>query len=252
MSLADTIGRLNAAEMSQRQKCMIRNCSAATALTGTSITVAQVGKRKGCSMNTRELYETISANALKEFAQRAGLDGTIPIDLQKVLELLPAGRPRLLEVGCGTGRLGIHLLERTRYTGIDFHEPYLADFQQQLEEAGISFEPGQVQNNSFFDVQDEGFDVILFPWSVIGDFTKDGEQAAALKKAYTMLSRGGLAIIDNCAKGSVRNNASGYEPVPFYFDDWRDVFSELGFSSARNVFYATPANRVREMTVLAK
>ena len=203
-------------------------------------------------MQTRDVYKTISGNALEEYARKAGLDGTIPIDLQKFLELLPGGRPKLLEVGCGTGRLGIHLIERTRYTGIDFHAPYLSAFQRKLEEARISLEPKQLQEISFFDFQCDGFDVILFPWSVIGDFTRDGEQAAVLKKACTMLSRGGMVIADNFAKDSVRNSHAGYEPVAFYFDDWQDLFSGLGFSSARKVLYTSTTNRVREITVLKK
>jgi SAM-dependent methyltransferase len=206
--------------------------------------------RKGCNMKTREFYKTIPGNVLEEGARMAGLDGAVPADLQKFLELLPGGRPKLLEVGCGTGRLGIHLIERTRYTGIDFHEPYLSAFQRKLEEARISLEPKQLQEISFFDLQGDGFDVILFPWSVISDFTEDGEQTAVLKKACTLLAPGGMVIIDNFAKDSVRNGGAGYEPVPFYFDDWQDIFSELGFSSARKVLYTSTTNRVREITVL--
>jgi len=179
-------------------------------------------------MKTRDFYKTISGNVLEEYARRAVLGGTIPVDLQKFLKLLPGGRPKLLEVGCGTGRLGMHLIERTRYIGIDFHEPYLSAFRQKLEEARISLEPKQIQKISFFDFQDDGFDVVLFPWSVISDFTEDGEQTAVLKKACTMLAQGGMVIIDNFAKDSVRNSLAGYEPVSFYFDDWGSSVAEVG------------------------
>lgn len=198
----------------------------------------------------KNFYKTITPKILEEYAEKAGLGGKYPIDLKKLVDLFPKKDCRILEVGCGTGRLGTHLMTMSEYVGIDFHKMYLDYFEEKLKKRGLLFSENQLQNISFLKYAGESFDVILFPWSVMGDFTKEGEQIEVLEKAKILLSEEGVIILDNPAKGAEYNTAPGYEPVIFYFDDWKDKFPKLGFSEARQVLYTTSTGRKREVTIL--
>lgn len=198
----------------------------------------------------KDFYKTISPKVLEEYAEKAGLGGEYPIDLKYITDNLPKRQCRLLEVGCGTGRLGIHLIKSSNYIGIDSYETYLNYFKNRLKEKNIPFKEKQLQLVSFFDYSDKSFDVILFPWSVIGDFNSKEKQMEALRKAKSLLSEQGMIILDNPAKGSIYNTAPGYEPVMFYFDEWINMFPKLGFARFKQILYTTPTSREREIVIL--
>ena len=197
-----------------------------------------------------DFYKTIAPEILEEYAEKTGLGGEYPLDLRKFVDFFPKKNCRVLEVGCGTGRLGVHLITMSDYVGIDFHEIYLNYFREKLKRRGISFAEEQLKNISFLKYEGKSFDVVLFPWSVMGDFTKEGEQSEVLRKAKNLLLEKGVIILDNPAKGAEYNTALGYEPIIFYFDDWKDKFSGLGFSQAKQILYTTQTGRKREIAIL--
>ena len=198
----------------------------------------------------KNFYKTIPPEILEEYAEKAGFGGEYPIDLKQFKAFFPKKKCKVLEVGCGTGRLGVHLITTSDYVGIDFYEIYLNYFKAKLKKRDISFTEEQLQNISFLKYKGKNFDVILFPWSVMGDFTKKREQVEALEKARNMLSEKGVIILDNPAKGAEHNTAPGYKPVMFYYGDWKDTFSRLGFGMAKQILYTTATNRKREITIL--
>jgi SAM-dependent methyltransferase len=198
----------------------------------------------------KDFYKTITPEILEECAEKVGLGGEYPVDLKKFADFFPKKYCKILEVGCGTGRLGVHLITMSDYVGIDFYETYLDYFKERLKKRGLPFRQDQLQNISFLKYNGKNFDAVIFPWTVMGDFTKEGEQIKVLGKAKKLLSEKGVIILDNPANGAEYNTAPGYEPVKFYFDDWKDKFSRLGFNQTKQILYTTPNGRNREVTIL--
>lgn len=193
----------------------------------------------------QKVYDSVSPKELLLYAEKAGLGGSLPADfLEFKKELAPGWK--ILEVGCGTGRLGILLVDKFDYCGIDTHQPYLDFFKSELERSG---KKGFIMQKPFEKFQGKHFDAVLFPWTVIGDF-KDPE--TALKKAYDVLKEGGLVILDNPARGTKYNVHQGYNPTKFYFSDWVNKFNKIGFRKYASRIYNTPVKRKRELILLYK
>lgn len=197
--------------------------------------------------NHLDFYKLIPPEDLDKYAQSAGFGSRYPIDLQNFKKVF-GGRNKILEVGCGTGRIGQHLIsESFNYTGIDTNQEYLDCFNKSLDKS-LSY---RIENINFLEVQKEQFDIILFPWTVIGDFSKY-KQEVVLNKSIKMLNKKGIVLLDNPTKGTIYNSAKGYEPTKFYFDDWKDFFSKLALKKFYRITYTTDTNRVREITALEK
>lgn len=200
----------------------------------------------------KDFYKTISPEELKKYADKIGLGGEYPTDLKEIVNILQKNKKhRILEVGCGTGRIGIHLISLFDYVGIDFNKTYLNHFKDSLKSKGIPFSEEQLLNTSFFDYKEKDFDAILFPWSVIVDFSKN-DQDRVLIKSKNMLSDNGIIILDHPQKGQVFNSAPGYYPTPFFFEDHKDDFLKWGFSRVEQVLYTTLIGRKQEITILYK
>ncbi len=194
-------------------------------------------------------YKKITPKKLEEYAVPSGFGKKYPLDLKKLEEFIK--RPRVLEVGCGTGRLGIYLIKKFDYTGIDEEQKYLNHFRKKLKKKKINFR-GKILQKSFFDLKAAGFNTILFPWTVIGDFSSKDKQIKALKKARKLLVDNGVVILDNPAKGTLYNIVRRYVPNKFYYNDWKSRFKKLGFSGHKVVYYKTLTGRKREIIILRK
>ena len=161
-------------------------------------------------------------------------------------------KDKVLEVGCGTGRVGVELIKDCQYIGIDRSGKFLNVFREKLDKKGLKYNSCQIQKISFEDFCDKNnsLDVVLFPWTIIGDFNKD-EQIKVLKKTYDLLVPKGICLIDNPSKNQEYNTKKYYNPIPFYYEDWANKLSKLGFSHSAKL-YLTNANRERELTILKK
>ncbi|MBW2038309.1 MAG: methyltransferase domain-containing protein [Deltaproteobacteria bacterium] len=89
---------------------------------------------------------------------------------RRAFQMLPElDRPRILDIGCGTGGPTMELarLSEGEIIGLDFHQPYLDKFIKKIEEAGLS-ERIRVVNCSMFemDFPDESFDIIWAEGSI--------------------------------------------------------------------------------------
>jgi len=200
------------------------------------------------------LYENISAEGLEGYAESAGIGGESPVDFEEFEKLL---RPssRIIEVGCGYGRLGRHFIRAYDYTGIDNHLPFLEKFRAELNGVGVDVKE-RLLHTSFEDFAKKSayrdkFDAVLFPWTVIGDFTRN-QQPEVLRKSGDLVKQGGVILLDNPTKDAVYNVIPHYTPEKFFYDDWKDYFRDLGFDNSRCVFYTTSTGRVREITILEK
>jgi len=197
-------------------------------------------------MSNEEFYESLSIGDLERFAKKTF--GTPPSDLKQILSIIKPDQT-ILEIGAGTGRLGLELVKKGfNYTGVDKEERYLKIFREELNKDNLK---ATLVNTSFEDLDPKPrFDVIIFSWTVIGDFTKK-DQEKALKKSFTHLNKEGICLIDNPSKNQSYNRYGSYSPTPFYYKEWKDKLTRLGFSHKAKI-YKTKTGVERELTILNK
>lgn len=202
------------------------------------------------NMNSDKFYNSLSIETLNTFALNTF--GQNPSSDFEQIEKYCIKDMGFLEVGAGTGRIGIELIKRGfAYTGVEKQSNFLKMFKEKLKEIQFNSKDVQLLNIPFEEFsEDKKFDVILFPWTVIGDFFKE-DQIKVLKQTYQLLSGKGVCLIDNPSKNQKYNEAEFYEPTPFYYDDWKQFLSELGFSHKSNL-YKTKTEIERELTILSK
>jgi len=195
------------------------------------------------------VYDNVNCKELGRFAKEAGLGGKIPVDFLQFKKYLKRG-DKILEVGCGTGRIGRRLVKNYKYIGVDRHGPYLDCFKKYLIKNKIKNIGDMLIYSSFESYHGSNFDIIIFPWTVIGDFAKN-KQMKMIKKAKNLLKDGGLILIDNPAKGTKYNIEKSYNPCRFYYNNWERKLLKI-FNDVNQVLYDTPAGRIRELTILKK
>lgn len=196
------------------------------------------------------IYDSVSEEELAEYAKKAGLDGKSPRDLEQFLRVLKKGT-RLLEVGCGTGRIGRYLIDDFDYIGIDNHKPYLNSFREFLRRKGYDTIDERVIECSFQNFKGKGFDAILFPWSFICDFNEE-EQMKMIRKAMEMVNPRGTILLDNPSKTSEYNIVSGHHYQGFFFEDRIEQLKSIGFSRIERRQYETITERKRDLIILEK
>ncbi|MGC1480017.1 MAG: class I SAM-dependent methyltransferase [Chthoniobacterales bacterium] len=119
-------------------------------------------------------------------------------------------RTRVLELGCGTGRVLLPLAERARYVhGLDESSDMLEICRRKL--AAIGFDPSkatvQIADITAFDVTRLGppFDLIIAPFRVMQNLETDEQIDGLMQCISTHLAPGGVAILNTfCPRGPVQ------------------------------------------------
>jgi SAM-dependent methyltransferase len=143
------------------------------------------------------------------------------------------GAPSVLDVGCGSGRIGEFVLEAgaSRYLGIDFSEPMIALAEERLARFG---ERVELVTDDFVSAPLHGqFDVVL----ALGLFDYLPEPGRFLSRMFELSARGGSVVGSFPAwspiKGPVRKvryELIGDCPIFNYDrDDLERMLSEAGF-----------------------
>jgi SAM-dependent methyltransferase len=103
----------------------------------------------------------------------------------------------VLELGCGSGRVGVPLAEAgVQVTGIDTSKEMLALASRRAAERGVTerirFERADVRAITF----DSAYALVLYPLNGFLHLLSAADQLCALRNAYRSLLPGGLLVID--------------------------------------------------------
>ena len=119
-------------------------------------------------------------------------------DIPFYLSRLPKPNSRVLELGCGTGRVLIPLaLACEAIEGVDASESMLAVCQEKLAQQGISPRRAQVALGDITQLDlGRTFDLILAPFRVFQNLETDQEVAGFFQTVHSHLAVGGSCILN--------------------------------------------------------
>lgn len=210
-------------------------------------------KLPGQAFDTEKMYGELGIKEVERFARETGLLSGVNVncDLGQIMNHLNRKKQEsvLLEVGCGYGRIGKTLIYQAgiSYFGIDLHKPFIDSFREYLDlELDKRIFHGNFLNFAF---PFKEIDYVLFPWSVIGDFSSDNGQLKALSRSNELLNPNGRILID--IPSDIVNKVEGYQPGCFKIHERYDL-SKIGLKFLKSHPYRTFTGRNREILELTK
>ena len=119
-------------------------------------------------------------------------------DIQFYMEKVPSPESRVLELGCGTGRVLIPLIEKCGYIrGVDSSEAMLSLCQAKLEAKEIPVSKAAVEMGDITRlVLCMKFDLIIAPFRVFQNLETDEEVNGFFQTVHTHLAYGGSCILN--------------------------------------------------------
>jgi len=121
-----------------------------------------------------------------------------PNDIPFYLERLPSPDARVLELGCGTGRVSIPLARRCSFLqGLDLSEAMLQVGRAKLKAAGLGEEEVRLDSADItdFDLEDR-FDLIIAPFRVLQNLETDEQLAGLFRCIRLHLAENGRCILN--------------------------------------------------------
>lgn len=119
-------------------------------------------------------------------------------DIPLVVDLAQESGDKVLELGCGTGRIILPLATLgCRVTGVDGSRALLDVAQAKVEKAGLESNVTLVHDDlRRFQLAAQDFDCALCVSNTLMHLTTQEEQLAALRQAAAHLRPGGLLLVD--------------------------------------------------------
>ena len=106
---------------------------------------------------------------------------------------------RILELGCGTGRITLPVARTgARVVGIDRSEPMLARGRQRVRRARLKTTPRLVRGDiRFLPFRARpGFSLVMAPYGILQSLTRERDLRATLESVHRVLRRGGTFAVD--------------------------------------------------------
>jgi SAM-dependent methyltransferase len=121
-----------------------------------------------------------------------------PDDIPFYEQKIPSPEARILELGCGTGRVLVPLAEKSGYIlGVDISEAMLSVCRQKLAEKRIPTYRAEVQQGDIADLElGKRFDLIIAPFRVFQTLETDREVEGFFRTVRNHLSLTGTAILN--------------------------------------------------------
>jgi SAM-dependent methyltransferase len=105
-------------------------------------------------------------------------------------------RERVLDAGCGYGRIAIPLATRGyRVSGLDLSEPLLHSAREATLVQGVRL-PLAVGSMTRLPFRDSSFDAVICLWSAYYEVLDPADQVRTLAEMWRVLAVGGLALIE--------------------------------------------------------
>ena len=137
-----------------------------------------------------------------------------PVEVILLVRYREALADRVLELGCGAGRLSGYLIEAARsFVGIDVADAMVAYCADRYP--GGAFQVRDIRDVAAFGAG--SFDAIVAPFNVI-DVVGDAERATVLDGIHDVLPPGGLFILSTHNRGAADRR---YEPLRLRHVSWR-------------------------------
>lgn len=124
-----------------------------------------------------------------------------PGDIDFYHALLTSPGARVLELGCGTGRVLVPLAAHCAYIhGVDLYPAMLAVAQQKLEGAAIPPDTAALQSGDITDLDLTGdhapFDLVTAPFRVMQNLETDAQVDGLLNSIHRYLAPAGTAVLN--------------------------------------------------------
>ena len=155
--------------------------------------------------------------------------GAYAADLPLWEELAERAGGAVLDLGCGTGRVSLHLARRGHLvTGLDSDAELTATLEERAGELPVAITTGDARN---FELGAQ-FPLVLAPMQLLQLLQDDSERASCLRCVRDHLESGGIAAL--AIVESMPEAVEGAAPVPDAreVDGW--VYSSLPLGAALN------------------
>ena len=126
------------------------------------------------------------------------LNPAAPDDIPFYRDRTPSRDASILELGCGTGRVLVPLVEDCAYIhGVDLSEAMVAICREKLVQAGIPAARACVQVGDITDLSlDRTFDLITAPYRVFQNLERDADTDGFFETVRKHLAPGGRCILN--------------------------------------------------------
>lgn len=207
-------------------------------------------------------YQSISVEGLKEFAEKGGIASGSDLECLKSYWFTAQS---ILEVGAGYGRVIDYLIKHNFSGKITAIERCNASFEYLQQQFSHNSNVTLVQDDILnCDKVKMKFDLILFLWSGIADFSQQ-EQSLIIKKLAKLLNQGGHLVIDTMPPDvkslsstevdkqllyikSDQSSAYGYIPT---VDQIKDYGNEAKLLNSKVISFQTDIQRERLLIILS-
>ena len=118
----------------------------------------------------------------------------------------------ILDVGCGTGRVCLHLAQEGHpVVGVDYSAPMLAIAQRKIEALPHLADALRLVEADITAFGDGSYDLILLAYNALMHFTSTDDQIRLLKHLRTLLAEDGRIVIDlpNAGEAYVAEDEAG-------------------------------------------